>query len=72
MNEIYKKCRGCTMIKKCRIKPKYEYKDIQNGNYDSTCPCTLCLVKTICDQSCDLYENYINENYLRIKTDENP
>jgi len=69
MNEIYGECRGCKTIITCKRKPEYIYE-----NHISKCPCTTCLVKTMCNYACILYDdhiNHINANYQRIKIDEN-
>lgn len=46
-----KKCSGCFTIKKCTLS------NVQKQD----CPCRECLLKVICDKSC---EAYIHNRYL--------
>lgn len=48
-------CEGCHV---------YKYLPDENCRWfreDSTCPCSICLVKVMCTDSCQLIKDYINK-----------
>jgi len=50
MTELYKECEGCGPTHLiCILKPKY----IDDQGNKIVCPCTTCLVKGICNKSCN-------------------
>jgi len=53
MNEIYEECKGCGVINKCGLKPKYK-------TIKEECPCINCLVKGICRESCKSFDKYVS------------
>jgi len=53
MNRKYKECSGCAIINKCTIRPSCIYEA-----YTVECPCLICIIKTMCTESCKLYNEY--------------
>ena len=45
-------CRGCYSIFWIEYCPYIKH------NSDGKCPCSKCVVKVMCDQPCDKYENF--------------
>jgi len=52
-----KECEGCAINHRCDLQPHYID---QQGN-EKTCPCSTCLIKGICENSCQ--EFYIRYQY---------
>ena len=52
-------CKGCKIIHRCLVKPKYKYK-----NLTEECPCQTCLIKGICLHTCCIFDEYVKSNYL--------
>ena len=53
----YKFCEGC--LDKDRQYPDDGTECIEN-NFDGSCPCTVCLVKTMCGLNCDAFMDHWN------------
>ena len=64
MNTKYKECKGCTMVNICTMKPK----DICEGDIIE-CPCATCIVKTMCNNPCNLYGKYLYTNLINSTKD---
>jgi len=54
-------CKGCSALyqdtKECTYK---DYGIV--GKIQLYCPCGTCLVKTLCDYECKLFDNFLDEN----------
>jgi len=46
-------CEGCYMYKRCICD--------KHNDVDMVCPCSICLVKVVCNGSCDLYKKFIDK-----------
>lgn len=53
-------CRGCAMAEYCYIEPTIKNK---KGVLKYQCPCSICLVKTICEESCQDFNLHILLTY---------
>lgn len=56
MRRIAKECNGCTLIQK-PIRPCF------GRTYDAEhlCPCRDCVVKVMCSNTCDTYNDWAND-----------
>jgi len=51
---MYENCKGCGTLKDVNGECHYAL-----GNSDGKCPCTTCIVKSMCEQSCEDFEKFI-------------
>jgi hypothetical protein len=55
INKECRGCKGCAATEDCYMRTWYEIDGIK-----MVCPCSICLVKTMCQQNCDLIREYGN------------
>lgn len=50
VDQIKNHCHGCVIYNnEC---------DTQKNNFDGSCPCSQCIIKTMCENSCERYDIY--------------
>jgi len=54
MKNKYKACNGCSIIYQCNLSPCC----LDNQASKLTCPCTICLLKGICNKICEEFQSY--------------
>ena len=54
---INKHCKGCT------INPESSPLEclVDKSNENGECPCSICLIKMVCAEECDTYQEYQNK-----------
>lgn len=67
---INEDCLGCYMLEESASKEEISNMELQAGEpcyvyqlgVEDNCPCTKCLVKAMCTESCDVVTNYIKDS----------
>jgi len=63
-NKTQKECDGCSISRYCPLEPYFI-----DDNNKILCPCTVCLVKGICDILCDDFRIY-KSRYWKFRKEE--
>lgn len=66
--DFYKQCKGCRSYSQMLKKPNCSVKRIPYIPEGLVCPCSICLVKCMCINACNEFEEFI---YLLKETEKN-
>ena len=55
---IHEECRGCMMIQQDTV--CLTLSQFKTSNHTYNCPCQTCLIKVMCERTCDIYREYTN------------
>ena len=55
-------CEGCRSKSFCRFLEAC-YKTIENKRDIDKCPCSICLVKVVCNEQCEEFRAFYHETY---------
>jgi len=64
MNHKYlKACKGCKALTKLYGNIKCEYHDELKDEVREKCPCAKCIIKGVCNDECDTFDEFYQKNY---------
>jgi len=67
--EFYKRCEGCLSYSKVIGKPRCSLKRISYIREELTCPCSICLVKGVCNTDCEEFIKFCRGLELSVYPD---